>query len=345
MDVETGGKEADAPRGVIGCLTAGFEVLGRNPWLVALPVMLDLVLWLGPRVSVAPLIEQLTQVLRMQPPADREVAGQVAQAIQLMERFGQRFNLLSLLSKLPVLHVPSLVARHAPGDVSPLGEARVFPLSSFLSLIPSWIGLILAGLVLGFLYLNELAHGVHTAGRPGERRDTVAPETNPTEASVNGARTSGLGKFARFVLFAFGLLGTGAALMPLWLLVTAVAAMIAQALGILVWVLGVGFVSYAALHLIFVLPGILLGGRRLPRAIGESVVLTHVKLSSVLGLVILAVIIYEGLGYAWSLPSGDSWALLVGILGNGCVATGLTAATFVFYQELMAGREQATASD
>jgi hypothetical protein len=45
------------------------------------------------------------------------------------------------------------------------------------------------------------------------------------------------------------------------------------------------------------------------------------------------VVIYEGLGFVWSLPSGDSWALLIGILGNGCIATGLTAATFVFYQE------------
>ena len=46
-----------------------------------------------------------------------------------------------------------------------------------------------------------------------------------------------------------------------------------------------------------------------------------------------AVLIYQGLGYIWSLPSGDSWLLLIGILGNSCIATGLLTGTFVFYQE------------
>jgi hypothetical protein len=39
------------------------------------------------------------------------------------------------------------------------------------------------------------------------------------------------------------------------------------------------------------------------------------------------------LGFIWSLPTSDSWTLLIGIVGNGCIATGLTAATFVFYRE------------
>jgi hypothetical protein len=45
------------------------------------------------------------------------------------------------------------------------------------------------------------------------------------------------------------------------------------------------------------------------------------------------VLIYQGLGYVWSLPSGDSWLLLMGILGNSCIATALITGTFVFYQE------------
>ena len=61
--------------------------------------------------------------------------------------------------------------------------------------------------------------------------------------------------------------------------------------------------------------------------------LIQTRFPSVVTLILLAVVIYEGLGFVWSLPSGDSWSLLVGILGNGCVATGLTAGTFVFYQE------------
>ncbi len=94
--------------------------------------------------------------------------------------------------------------------------------------------------------------------------------------------------------------------------------------------------GYGALHLIFVVPGILLGERPLHRAIGESMLLTHLNLPPVLGLIVLAVVIYEGLGYAWSLPANDSWALLVGIVGNAFVATSLTGAAFIFYRERLA---------
>jgi hypothetical protein len=97
--------------------------------------------------------------------------------------------------------------------------------------------------------------------------------------------------------------------------------------------------------LLFVVHGVLLGGRGLLQAIWESVVLIHTQLPSIVGLLMLVLVIYEGLGFVWSLPSGDSWSLLVGILGNACIATGLTAATFVFYQERLAvGSQQSVVS-
>jgi hypothetical protein len=56
-------KRVDSPKGVIGCLTAGFEMVGRNLLVVTLPVALDLFLWLGPRVSVGPLVEAVVRLL------------------------------------------------------------------------------------------------------------------------------------------------------------------------------------------------------------------------------------------------------------------------------------------
>lgn len=324
------GRETDqprSPRGVIGSLAAGFEVLGQNLLLVALPVVLDLVLWLGPRVSVAPLVENVKQVLTAQQTVDPEVTGQIEQAMSLLERFGEQYNLLSVLGGVPMFQVPSLLARRAPAAQSPLGSPRVVSLSSMLTLIPWWGTLALAGLVLGFLYLNEIAHQI------GEADFSHAEDVGGTGG--DNSLQAGLWKFFRFLSFAFGLMATGSILFPLWILIVALGTTIAQPLGILFWVGGVGMLSYAALHLLFVIPGLLLGGRRLVRAIGESVVLSHVSLSSVLGFVLLVLVIYEGFGYAWSLPHSDSWALLVGILGNAFVATGLTGAAFVFYRDHM----------
>jgi hypothetical protein len=337
MSADKGTRRA-SPKGVIGCLTAGFEMLGRNLLLMALPVVLDLVLWLGPRISVGPLLRRFAGLLEMQSAADAEVAAQVAQATGLLEQFAMEFNLLSVLGGMPLLQVPSLLARRAAGGVSPLGKSHVLSVSSPFALIPWWGGLVLAGLVLGFLYLNEIAQQVRESAalHVGDPNQTVQAGTRGGSGS---ARTT-MRRLLRFLLFALGVIVIGFSLVSFWLLVAALGTMIAQPLGVLLWVAGVGFISYAALHLVFVIPGLLLGRRRLLQAVGESILLSRINFSSVLGLVVLAVVIYEGLAYAWSLPASDSWALLVGIVGNAVVATGLTGAAFLFYRDrLMVARQ------
>jgi hypothetical protein len=306
-------------------------MLGRNIGLAALPVMLDLVLWLGPRISLGPLLARFAQLLELQSAADVEMAGQVAQATGLLERFAVQFNLLAVLGGIPFLHVPSLLARRTVGGGSPLGEPRVLSLSSGFALIPWWSGLVLAGLALGFLYLNEIARQVEaSAARSGDDRARTLHDN--ARGGYGSARTT-MWKFLRFLLFAFAMMVTGFSALSFWLLVVVLGAAIAEPLGILLWVAGVSLMSYSALHLVFVIPGLLLGGRQLLQAVGESVTLSHINLPSVVGLVVLAIVIYEGLGYAWSLPASDSWVFLVGIIGNAVVATGLTGAAFLFYRD------------
>jgi len=335
MNTGREGDELRPSRGVIGCLAGGFELLSQNLMLVALPVVLDLVLWLGPRVSVRPLLQGVMELLKSQQPVDPEMAAQVQQAFTLLEQFGEHFNLLSVLGGVPMFQVPSLLARRAPASGSPLGVPPVLSLSSVLTLVPWWGMLALLGLVLGFLYLNEIAHQV--GGANASRVDGFAATGERDQPGVDVSLRGSAAKFLRFLLFAFGLMVVGSIVFPLWVLMVALGTSIAQPLGILLWVAGVGLLSYAALHLLFVIPGLLLGGRRLLRAIGESVMLSQVSLSSVFGFVLLAMVIYEGLGYAWALPRSDSWAMLIGILGNAFIATGLTGAAFVFYRDRVIG--------
>ena len=328
---DTEADEMRQSRGVVGCLTAGFEMLPQNLQVVALPVVLDLVLWLGPRVSVEPLLHGVSELLAGQPPTSPEMVGQVEEAVRLLEQFGGRFNLVSVLGNVPLFHLPSLLARRAPAAGSPLGMPRVISLSSLLALIPWWILLSLVGLMLGFLYLNEIAHQVGDVESLG--LDEAAEADDDDQAVGADSIRAGVWRFLRFLSFALGLTVVGSAALPLWMLMVTLATLIAQPLGILVWVGGVGLLSYTAMHLLFVIPSLLVGGRRLLHAISESILLSHVNLSSVLGFTLLAVVIYEGLGYAWSLPRSDSWAMLIGVIGNAFVATGLTGAAFVFYRD------------
>jgi len=367
MDATTR-EQSTRPLGVIGCLTAGFEVLSRNLGLMVLPVLLDLLLWLGPQLSVALLVRQFDALMMMQPVPDPTTARQVEQAVQLLKLFGEQFNLLSLLSVLPLLNVPSLLAQRVPGILSPLGESPVLWVKNGFALVGWGMVLVPVGLVLGFIYLNSLARRVcatraldgqklasdRPRGTLGANRESAVDEPFPSlnetsvaegpvlsagggstvEESEQSAREiSGVGKFLRVFLFALGLLMAVMVLAPLWMLLVGALLTVAQPLGVLVWALSIGFVGYIALHLLFVVPGVLLGGRGLLRAIWESIILMHTQFPAVVGLVVLVVVIYQGLGYVWSLPVAGSWSLLVGILGNSCIGTGLTAATFVFYQE------------
>lgn len=336
MDVTTK-KETRRPLGVIGCLAAGFDVLSRNVWLIVLPVLLDLFLWLGPQLSLAALMERVIAFVAAQPPPDPATVSQLEQAIELLDLFGERFNLLSLLSALPFLNVPSLLAQRAPGMVSPLGDSRVFLIESVWALIAWGMLLLPIGLMLGFLYVYSLARRIlamrRAAGQgEGGTGDAAVSAQGPPSPSVSPPLQAAM-KLIRVFSFTALLLGAAMVVAPLWMLVVGAALAIAQPLGLVAWALSVGLGVYLALHLLFVVPSLVLGGRGLLQAVWESFLLIHMHFSSVIGLVVLGMVIYEGLRYVWSLPSGDSWSLLIGVLGNACIATGLTAATFVFYQE------------
>jgi hypothetical protein len=316
------------PLGVVAILRVGFEMVSRHIWLITLPILLDLLLWLGPRISTAPLNERFVDVLASQSVPDPTLARQMQQLGEVIREMGGRSNLLSLLSALPILDVPSLLARQATGMVTPLGEPRVLLVTSVLALLGWVVVLIPAGPVLGFIYLNSLARRVRAMGTDQDK-ESQTEETIDRDDRVK----RGITKLLNMFLFVAGLLMAVAVLLPLWSVAVGTVLMIAPPIGFLAWMISVGLGGYLALHLMFVVHGVLLGERGLFRATVESFMLIQTQFPSVMGLVLLALVIYEGLGFIWSLPTSDSWTLLIGIVGNGCIATGLTAATFVFYRE------------
>lgn len=326
-------EESSPPLGVIGCLAAGFELVGQHLGLVALPVLLDLFLWLGPRLSVGPLVGFAEALMRQQPAVDADAAYQMTQMAEFFGELGREFNLFSMLSALPLLNVPTLLAGRMEA-ASPLARSGLVPVESGRALVGWSAVLIPVGLLLGFVYLNGLAGRVRAAQGDDEARPAAG--SAPSERAARRRRrprVGGLTKLVRLGVFAAGLLVAGAIVLPLWIFVVGAAAAIGQFLGQLTQMLAIGLVGYLVLHLMFVAHGVLLGGRGLLRALWESALIARVYLPYVMILVILVVVIYEGLGIVWSLPPGDSWSLVVGIVANGCVGTALTAATFVFYRE------------
>src|SRR3712207_2583590 len=122
--------------GVIDSLSAGFGVVNQRPWLILLPVLLDLFFLFGPRVSVAPIVGQVLS----QPGVERAFAARGDASIELTRRqvlsAAEGFNLLSLLSP-GVGSVPSVVPLLGLGTgqltlIESAGTALVMALSALV---------------------------------------------------------------------------------------------------------------------------------------------------------------------------------------------------------------------
>src|SRR5438874_6988324 len=105
------------PTGVIETLSAGYAAVNRQLWVLLLPVLLNVFLWLGPHVSYSPLVgpavtdaAQWTRQVALGPRRavrSSVVVDQVQQVLQFVADSSDDVNGLSALAWGP-LSVPSV---------------------------------------------------------------------------------------------------------------------------------------------------------------------------------------------------------------------------------------------
>jgi len=304
--------------GALACVTTGFEVTARHLELIFLPLLLDLFLWLGPRLSVSPLlmaIKDLMSQLMTTDVAPPEATANYVQMIQLLEELGEGFNLFSFLNPGPLLGIPVLMPSRM-SVLTPMGEQSVVEVASFFVVMAAVVVLAIVGLGLNALYLRILGKSV------------IAE----TEAAIPGPRTTwvvwrqfvefGIVLYVALFIFsmAISLFATIVGLFSFFVAGLMMAAMLSIAL-------------FVTVHLLFTVPGMVQLRRGLFRAMKESLLLTRVDFVNVAFLLGLILVISRGLNVVWTLPKPDSWATFVGLGGHAFVSTALTAGLFIFYQE------------
>jgi hypothetical protein len=300
------------PLGIIDSLSAGFSAVAQKPVLLLIPLLLDLFLWLGPRLSISPFASTLTT--RLSPVTEETADNSVAFFEQNISEILGSYNLFSALSTWP-LGAPSLLAGNDPGT-GPLGSPQMVQLRTAQEVLTWFLGLVLAGLLLGSLYLGLIARWV--AGNRIRLR--------------TWSRLVWL-YWARIVAFTFvALVGAFLVSVPFFLALELLALLLAP-LASLVFLAGVGIGMWGLFHLFFAAHSILLYGTSVRRAIRSSVTLVRQNRLSSLGLLLVAVVISLGLTTIWNIPPSESWMRLVAITGNAFVNTGLVTATFVYYRE------------
>jgi hypothetical protein len=306
-------KSLPPPPGVVGAIKSGLDIISNHLWVVLLPLALDALLWLGPRLSVKQVILQTyADYMDLFMEYGLPTASQIEQLKSAQETLAdalQKFNLLSLLRTFP-LGISSLMQAKMP-VATPLGSPSVIEVSSWLSLL-GWLALfILLGWILGGLYFVRVSELVE---KPATRRPLRA--------------------IAQALLFCvgFSILATilGVPLMLILAYLNQIDTFIMQLAFFAIAMVA----SWLIVPVFFAPHGIFLRGQNVLNSIASSLRMARFTLPSASMFVLTIFILGQGLNYLWSVPEDDSWMLLVGVAGHAFITTSLLAASFIYYRDM-----------
>ena len=320
--------KSSARPGIVDTLSAGFTIVNKRLWLIIIPVLLDLTLWIGPQISASPLVDRTISwyaqaasesplILAPQNGSDEKASAEAIsnQAKEVLRPLAE-VNLLSGLAWGLPWGLPSLINTVASEPTS-FGLSRpVLAIGSGLVLFTSVVGLVLGAVLITAVYKEAIAHLV---------RDTSADrERYLSHLGRNWLRMVG------FFLLAIG------ALMFIGLpfaLVVGLSGFLSSTLASLLSGLGGAAILWLMLYLFFVSDAIFVGDASVLGAIGQSFTLVRRNFWSSLGLFIIMNVILQGTPLAWGLITTNPAGVAIAILGNAYIATGLAAASMVFYRE------------
>jgi hypothetical protein len=247
----------------------------------------------------------------------------------LWGQFLESFNLTSLLSTFPV-GVPALMGAEAPMQ-TPVGEPSIVEASSAVQIAAGWLGLTLAGLALGTLYFALIAQCCGRVAKeidcdsnlPGRPPGGRIP---PFQARVLAWQGSQVALMMVILFIIAMVLMVPAIMMTSFLFL--ISPLLAQFVLLLISFSAVWFL----VPLVFSPHGIFLCGLSVFNAMLSSTRVVRFALPGTGLFLVIAVILYQGLGVLWRVPPDDSWMALIGILGHAFISTGLLAASFVYYR-------------
>jgi hypothetical protein len=307
------------PTGVIETLSAGYSAVNHHLWVLLLPVLLDMFLWFGPHVSYSPLVgpavthaTEWTRQVALGPrraPSNPELLTSLDASRQWLIDRADEVNGLGLLAWGPIA-LPSFTGLYSPTDD--------------LALVSGWLdGVMLVVACVGVsLLLGGWFYGGLAAASSGVR---------------NGPLAAGRGT-PRAVVGVLGLVGAvlGMAVLlglPVLLLI-GFTALVSPPVAVLGSLLVAGGVLFASVHLYFAIDAIFVSRAGPLAAIQRSVVLVRQHLRASVALIVLTWLILAGMARVWDILASSvqsPYGVVLGILGNAYIASGLIAAGMIFY--------------
>jgi hypothetical protein len=296
----------DKPIGIIASVSAGMDAVIQAWWIPLFPILIDLFLWFGPRLSVLPVIERTVTTLI-------DVVGPNPAADFILDA-ARELNYFALMTVAP-LGIPSLIAFKLPQN-TPWITPQVIGIDSVTLWIVLFGLLSLVGVLMGGVYLALMAQQVRDGRLEWRRLARLLPRY---WLSIIGLILA--------LFLAVIMVGT-----PFLIVVGLISSFSSWIAMLILWIALMLFL-WLVFHLFFAIHGLLLSEVSLAQAVWTSIRLTAFNSFPTMGLLAVTFGVSAGLNYLWSLPRGDSWMLLVGIAGHAVVSSGLLASTFVYYQD------------
>lgn len=298
---------------LIGSLRSGFDTVANHITVILLPLVLDLLLWFGPRLQLTTIlksyINQIVQLYKLADPGSTDLLKPIQDTwLQIAERF----NLLVTLRSYPI-GVPSLMVSALP-NINPVGQSFSFEVTSIGIAFLLVLAFTLLGLVIGTFYFALISQ-VAVSGKIDLR---LAFKDWPWASG----QVIGLAALSFLFLLLISL--------PASFLLSFMAVG-GLALGQCAFLVYAGFAVWLILPLFFSPHGIFVYRYPIFRSIKASATIIRRTLPTATLFLLVIFLLNKGLDLLWLIPAENSWLLLIGILGHAFVTTGLLAASFYFY--------------
>lgn len=313
--------------GIIDTMSAGFDRVTKRLWLILVPVLVDIGIWIGPKLSV----NRLSQAAAAALPSATELGSQYQESIELardwLADLGAGANLLSMLS-MRALGLPSLTGTFTPKTELLAAAQRVIEVETWPALLSLVVLLVLLSLLIGCFCLSWIAQ---------EARDE---KINMTYA----LQVTGRSWVRLVVLVLLGLLAVAMAIIGMGVMYSTLAVLSPQLAWLVLSLFGVGslWISvYAGIIFFFTPKAIVLDNMGILHSLWSSLNIVHRNFFSAIAFILLVNIIQAGLLYIWRMLAVSSVGTLIGIVGNAYVSTGLVMAGFIFYRDRFVAWQEA----
>jgi hypothetical protein len=307
---------------LVETISQGFGIVNKRPWVLLIPLLLDLVYWLGPRISPQPLAGRLLSFAKAIDPQSWD-----AQRQQLADQIN---TVQSPVDLSPVSFIPNMLPKFL-NLLTPLIDTPTPPftpgtwhIGSFATLLGSIMLINGLSLLATALFLVPMAELIR--GRDGARLSLS------WLARAFGSFVSILVLIAAIALLVF---------LP-FTLVAALVLQINSVLGQIIFTFGIALIFWLLFTASFSFDAVLISGVGPIRALLTSLLVVQRSFWSALGLFLIGWVILWGMSVVWAPVAASMIGLIVALIGSAYISSGLAAAHLVFYRDRLSRSAQRT---